>query len=138
MDFRIDHVGYLTGDISKTKFLFEKLGYKQLGDVVPDDTQKTNICYLQKDGEVKIELVEPFEDNAPMLRMLKIRGVAPYHICYEVDDIYTAVDDFKKAGWVLLFAPLVSNASANKLYSYLFKKGIGYIEFVNKDPETGC
>lgn len=134
MEHRIDHVGYLTGDISKTTSLFEMLGYNQVSEVVPDETQKTNICYLQKQGEVKIELVEPFEDNAPMLRMLKIRGVAPYHVCYEVDDIYEAVDEFKKAGWVSLFAPIVSTASANKLYSYLFKKGIGYIEFVNKDP----
>ena len=133
MMYRIDHVGYLTGDISASSKLFEKLGYQQLGEIYNEETQRTRICYLQKDNEVKIELVEPFEDNAPMLRMLKIRGVSPYHICYEVDDIYKAVEEFNKEGWVSLFAPVVSPAAENRLISYLYKKGIGYIEFVNKD-----
>ena len=133
MRYKIDHVGYLTGDIEKSTKLFEQLGYQRLGEVYKEEIQKTRLCYLEKDNEVKIELVEPFEDNAPMLRMLKIRGVSPYHICYEVDDIYQEVEKFNKEGWVSLFAPVKSPAADNRLISYLYKKGIGYIEFVNKD-----
>jgi methylmalonyl-CoA/ethylmalonyl-CoA epimerase len=133
MELRIDHIGYLTGDIEKTAKLFEKLGYQRLGEAIPDETQKTLICYLQKGDEVKVELVEPFAENEPMLKMLKLRGVSPYHICYEVDDIYEAVEVYQKEGWVQMFQPVIAPASGNKLISYFYKKGIGYIEFVNKD-----
>ena len=57
----IDHVGYLTGDILSTAKAFEKLGY-QMGEIIDDDTQRTRICFLTKADEVRVELVEPYED----------------------------------------------------------------------------
>lgn len=131
--FRIDHIGYITGDITKSAKLFEKLGYKLVGEPIADETQKTRICYLQKKNEVMVELVEPFATNEPMQKMLKVRGVTPYHICYEVDDIYQIVEEFNKEGWVPMFQPVNAPASGNRLISYMFKRGVGYIEFVNKD-----
>ena len=51
MKNRIDHVGYLTGDILSTAKAFEKLGY-QMGEIVDDDTQRTRICFLTKPGRL--------------------------------------------------------------------------------------
>ena len=58
MKNKIDHIGYLTGDIVATGKAFEKLGY-QMGEIVNDDTQRTRICFLTKADEVRVELVEP-------------------------------------------------------------------------------
>ena len=69
MDFRIEHVGYVTKNIEKTAETFKILGYSSEA-VVNDDTQKTKICFLRKEGEVSIELVEPYPENATMLNML--------------------------------------------------------------------
>ena len=86
MDFQLDHIGYLTDDIGRTAQLFELLGYQQ-GDTVDDDRQKTKICFLRKKGETAIELVQPYADNATMMRMLKKHGCGSYHLCYACDDV---------------------------------------------------
>ena len=85
MNYITDHVGYLTGDISSTAKEFERLGYVA-GDIVDDDTQRTKICFLTKPGEVRIELVQPYEDNKTMQKMLFKPVAAPAFdnrkICY--------------------------------------------------------
>ena len=70
MNFTIEHIGYITKSIEKTAETFIVLGYIA-EDIVNDDTQKTRICFLRKEGEVSIELVEPYPENATMLKMLK-------------------------------------------------------------------
>ena len=61
MDCQLDHVGYITDDIAKTAESFRLLGY-EASDIVNDDTQRTSICFLTKQGATNIELVKPYED----------------------------------------------------------------------------
>ena len=64
---------------------------------------------------------------------MKKNGVAPYHICYETDDINVAFDELtERQGYVPLFRPVEAIAMDNKLICYLYKKEIGFIELVNK------
>ena len=58
MDCQLEHIGYVTDDIAKTAASFRLLGY-EAGDIVQDDTQRTRICFLRKQGDTTIELVEP-------------------------------------------------------------------------------
>ncbi len=130
MDVHLEHVGYLTDDISKTAETFRLLGY-QAGWVFDDDTQRTRICFLRKEGETNVELVEPYEDNKTMQKMLK-RGVAPYHTCYMVDDIMAAYDEMLDNGFTPLFKPVAAPAFDNRLICYFWKSDIGFIELVNR------
>ena len=84
--YHIHHLGYLTGDINNTAKAFELLGYSA-GATIADDTQQTHICFLHKEGETTIELVQPYDGKKTRQRMLAKRGVTPYHLCYEVDDV---------------------------------------------------
>lgn len=94
----IDHIGYLTNDISATAEAYEKLGFSR-GGIYNDDIQKTRICFLKSSvSDVKIELVEPYAENKTMLRMLKKTGVAPYHICYVCDNIDEAYREMIEMG----------------------------------------
>ena len=131
MKNRIDHVGYLTGDILSTAKAFEKLGY-QMGEIVDDDTQRTRICFLTKPDEVRVELVEPYEDNKTMLKMLAKRGVTPYHICYEVDDVDSEYEQLIQEDWTALFKPVAAPAFGNRKICYFWNSEIGFIELVNK------
>ena len=130
MKNRIDHVGYLTGDILSTAKAFEKLGY-QMGKIVDDDTQRTRICFLTKPDEVRVELVEPYEDNKTMQKMLAKRGNGPYHLCYCVDDIYASYEELVDNDWIPLFKPIEAPALGNRLICYFFKQDAGFIELVN-------
>lgn len=130
MNCTLEHVGYVTDDIAKTAESFRLLGY-EAGPVVDDDTQRTRICFLRKQGETNIELVEPYEDNKTMQKMLK-RGVSPYHTCYTVDDVNAAYEEMLDNDFTPLFKPVAAPAFDNRLICYFWKSDIGLIELVNR------
>ena len=131
IDFRIEHVGYVTKNIEKTADTFKILGYFS-ETVVNDDTQKTKICFLRKEGEVSIELVEPYPENTTMLNMLK-KGATPYHTCYMVSDVQETYEQLKELGFTPLFSPVPAPAFGNRLICYFWKKDIGLIEIVEQE-----
>jgi methylmalonyl-CoA/ethylmalonyl-CoA epimerase len=131
MDFKIEHIGYITKSIEKTAESFKVLGYT-VGDIVNDDTQKTRICFLRKEGELAIELVEPYPENATMQKMLK-KGTTPYHTCYTVPDVQAVYDQLKKLGFAPLFSPVAAPAFENRLICYFWKNDIGLIEVVEQE-----
>ena len=130
IDYSIEHIGYVTKNIEKTAETFKVFGY-QAGPIVNDDTQKTRICFLRKAGEVNIELVEPYPENATMQKMLK-KGATPYHTCYTVEDIQQACNQLKDMGFTPLFAPVEAPAFDNRLICYFWKNDIGLVEVVEK------
>lgn len=130
MNCTLDHVGYITDDIVQTAASFQLLGY-EANAIVNDDTQRTRICFLRKQGETNIELVEPYEDNKTMQKMLK-RGVTPYHTCYVVDDIMVSYEEMLDNEFTPLFKPVAAPAFGNRKICYFWKNNIGFIELVNR------
>ena len=129
--YAINHIGYLTDDIAATAKQFEIFGYCA-DEVIHDDTQRTRICFLRKEGELVIELVEPYADNKTMQRMLAKGGVTPYHICFEVDDVEKEYQYLTDNDWLALFKPVAAPAFDNRKICYFWKREIGLIELVNK------
>ncbi len=131
MEFAIVHIGYVTKSIERSAETFKVLGYSA-ENIINDDTQKTKICMLRKEGEVSIELVEPYSENATMLNMLK-KGTTPYHTCYAVSDVQTTYGELKELGFTPLFPPVAAPAFNNRLICYFWKKDIGLVEIVEKE-----
>lgn len=129
--YAINHIGYLTDDIAATAKQFEIFGHCA-DEVIHDDTQRTRICFLRKEGELVIELVEPYADNKTMQRMLAKGGVTPYHICFEVDDVEKEYQYLTDNDWLALFKPVAAPAFDNRKICYFWKREIGLIELVNK------
>ncbi len=130
MNCQLEHIGYITNDITQTAESFRLLGYEANG-IVDDDTQHTRICFLRKQGSTTIELVEPYEDNKTMQKMLK-RGVTPYHTCYEVDDINAAYEEMLDNDFTPLFKPVSAPAFDNRRICYFFKQETGLVELVEQ------
>lgn len=130
-DYPLHHIGYLTDDIRQTAEQFLWLGYEQ-GEIIDDDTQRTHICFLTKPGDTAIELVQPYDDNATMLRMLKKRGASAYHVCYECDDVDWLYATLPERNWTPLFRPVEAPALGNHKIGYFFNAAIGLVEFVNR------
>lgn len=130
IDCKVEHIGYVTKNIEKTAATFSIFGYVA-GDIVSDDTQKTRICFLRKDGEVPIELVEPYPENETMLKMLK-KGTTPYHTCYRVSNVHVVYDKLVDSGFTPLFQPVVAPAFNNRLICYFWKNDIGLLEVVEQ------
>jgi methylmalonyl-CoA/ethylmalonyl-CoA epimerase len=96
---KIHHVGYLVKDISKSRDVFGDIGYSLEGDIVYDADRKADICFLNM-GAVCIELVSPHVES-DIYPLLKKYSNAPYHICYEVENLVEAIGYFKQKGFLM-------------------------------------
>lgn len=130
---KLHHTGYLTGNIKETAKAFEILGYVAQ-PIFDDSIQKCFICFLKRaKGEPLIELVQPYEDNKTMQKMLIKRGVSPYHLCYEVEDVQATYEELsEKEGWLPIFAPVEAVAFDNRKITYFMNAETGFVEFVNE------
>ena len=127
---KTDHIGYLTTDISATAKAFEAFGYERQ-PVIDFDNQKCSVCFLVKDNNVKIELVKPYEENKSLLRLMKKTGNAPYHICYEVDNLDEMLEKLTFGGqFVQMFPPVPAPAFGGCRICYLWSQETGLVELV--------
>ena len=67
-----------------------------------------------------------------MQKMLTKRGVTPYHMCYEVEDIDKEYGELIANNWTALFMPVKAPAFDNRRICYFWNSEIGFIELVNK------
>jgi methylmalonyl-CoA/ethylmalonyl-CoA epimerase len=63
--------------------------------------QKTDVIFLQPEGETAIELICP-SGNASLARFLEKRGPGLHHICFEVEDLPASLSALKAAGVSLI------------------------------------
>lgn len=127
----INHIGYAVKDIQQTAKLYVDAGW-ELSEVFEEKVQNTKIAFLKKKGFTSIELVAPLDESkSPVDNILQNNGVAPYHICYDVDDIEKSVEDLYEEGFKPLFMPTPSIAMDNHNICYLYHMEIGLIEIVD-------
>lgn len=128
---RIHHIGYLVENIEEAIQVFAALGYFKLSEVIEDEDRKIFICFL-KNEEMVVELVSAEDEASVISGMHKKLGNMPYHICYEADNIETAVRMYRKQGFIMVQPPAPAAALNNRRVAFLFNKYIGLIELVEK------
>ena len=84
------HIGIACHDIGKTMAFYVAQGYSP-SPVVDDPLQHVKVCFLDKEGEPRLELLQALDEQSPVARTLQAVGVSPFHICYEVADIEQAI-----------------------------------------------
>ncbi|KAA6319712.1 methylmalonyl-CoA/ethylmalonyl-CoA epimerase [termite gut metagenome] len=129
--FRFHHIGYVTNSIVDTSVIYVSAGYC-MNHIIVDAIQQVKVCFLLKDNNPCIELIEPIDENSSVNKLLKKNGVFPYHLCYEVDNIDDAFNALLEMNYIPLFRPIEAVALDNKQICYLYKKEVGFIEIVNK------
>ena len=132
---KLHHIGYVVNCIKEAIIELQTLNYKAVTTPpINDEIQRCRICFVERENEPLIELVEPYENNKSLQKMLTQRGNAPYHMCYEVEDVEALFDELSdKEGWMPLFRPVEAAAFDNRLIMYFYNSKLGYIEFVNKE-----
>ena len=123
------HVGIACRDISKSSKFYTLMGY-QASPVTDDPIQHVRVCFLEKDGAPRLELLEPLDEQSPVARTLSTSGVSPYHICYEVADITAAIEALRGQRFLLVNGPVPACAMGDKRIAFLYQKNTGLIELV--------
>ena len=131
---KFHHIGVAVKDIEKTAAVYVQGGYNQ-SVVTFDPAQNVNICWLTKEDMPTVELLAPVDESSPVCKTLEKNGVAPYHTCYIVEDIETAVAALRKMKYVVVVKPVEAPAITNCKVCFLYNKSVGLIELVEAPAE---
>jgi len=94
---RIDHIGIAVHSIKEALRVYEGALGLELTEVEEVPEQAVRVAFLPV-GESKLELVEPLTTDSGVAKFLEKRGEGMHHICLEVEDIETALQDLAAQG----------------------------------------
>lgn len=124
----VDHIGYAVKDMDRAKASFGILGF-EFSETRVDELRKVNVTMGSRDG-VKVELLAPLDGvKSPVDGYLQKLGSTPYHICYQVEDMTTAIDDLRERGFTQLGYPAPSFPLGGNV-CFLYSGEIGIIELI--------
>jgi methylmalonyl-CoA/ethylmalonyl-CoA epimerase len=105
---RLHHIGLVVPRLSELVEVFRSLGLKQATQSELDPIQKVTASFIasEKGDEIYIELLEPLSDDSPVTKFLKKTGGGLHHLCFEVDDIDSTVNELEKKGFKLVSPPV--------------------------------
>lgn len=125
----LDHIGVATNSIEQSVIAYEALGYKA-GEIFTDKLQNVKLCFLKKNNNMQIELVEAIDNTSPVIKHLKKNGVSPYHTCYRVNNIKEKITELKKKSFIIISEPKKAIAFDYQYVCFLYHKNIGIIELL--------
>jgi methylmalonyl-CoA/ethylmalonyl-CoA epimerase len=132
---KIDHLGIAVRSISDSlTFYRDALGLVLAGTERVED-QGVEVALLPV-GESRIELLEPFSEDTPVGRFIAKRGEGLHHICYEVEDLSSKLEDLKARG-VRVLDGYPRRGAEGKLVAFLHPSSAGgvLVELVEKGSD---
>ena len=98
---KIAHIGIAVRDLERAKHLFSDVfGLSILNEDIVDEYQVKLVDL--KIGDIEIELLEGMSENSTITTFIEKRGEGIQHICFEVDDISSALGELKDKGVELI------------------------------------
>jgi methylmalonyl-CoA/ethylmalonyl-CoA epimerase len=96
-----------------------------------DPLQKVRVTFLQTQNpsDAQVELVEPAAEDSPILSFLQ-KGGGLHHLCYEVTNLDSELDEMRSRGLVVVRKPLPAVAFENRRIAWLSTKQKLLLEFL--------
>ncbi|WP_448375908.1 VOC family protein [Fervidobacterium sp.] len=130
LNMKVDHIGYAVKSISKAREFLELLGFCVLSEEVIDELQNSKIQFMTN-GQTIIELIEPINENSPIVNLLRKVGSTPYHFCFSTHEFDTVFEELKKKA-VLIFDQVPAKAFDGKRIAFFYSKEIGLFEILER------
>lgn len=130
---KIDHLGIAVRSIDESlAFYRDALGLEIKGTETVED-QGVTVALLPV-GESRIELLEPVSADSPVGRFIAKRGEGLHHICYEVEDLASKLEDLRLRG-VKILEGYPRRGAEGKLVAFLHPSGANgvLVELVEKE-----
>lgn len=99
--YKIDHIGIAVADIEEALKVYEAALGLPLREVVDVPDQQVRVAFLAV-GESNVELVQPTSAESSTARFIDKRGEGIHHICLEVEDIESVLEQLKAQGVPLI------------------------------------
>lgn len=131
---RFHHIGIAVYDFEKVVQFYIDQGYRQKIKIY-DPEQNVEVCVLEHPSSPTIELLAPHDEKSPINNVLEKTGASPYHNCYLVSSIETAVSELKRKKFMVVSKPKASCAFDNRLVAFLYDRDIGLVELMEDKNE---
>ncbi|MGQ9678557.1 MAG: methylmalonyl-CoA epimerase [bacterium] len=120
---KVAHIAIAVSSVEEAaEFYQQHLGLMLFGkETVPH--RKVTVGFIEVAG-VKIELVQPDADDAPIAKFLREHGPGLHHICFEVSDVEKEFARFKASGVKLVDAMPQFGAAGTKAF-FIHPKSTG-------------
>lgn len=104
MPKRIDHVAIIVRNIEQALAFYQDTLGIQPREIKEVPSEQVRIAFLPMGGPggSEIELIEPTTPASSLTKYLEKRGEGLHHICLEVDNIDTALQEMKEKGALVL------------------------------------
>jgi methylmalonyl-CoA/ethylmalonyl-CoA epimerase len=120
---KFHHIGIATKNLKTSlEFLQKNFEVISFSQEIYDEKQNATLQMI-KTREVNIELV-----TGPVVEKLIKAKTSYYHICYEVEDIHKAIEEFQ--GAILVSSPKEAILFNNRLVAFLMTP-LGLVELLN-------
>jgi methylmalonyl-CoA/ethylmalonyl-CoA epimerase len=106
---RVAHIAVVVEDLERALGAFRDTLGLELSHTETVAEQDVRVAFLPV-GESAIELLEPLGEDSGVARFLATQGEGMHHICLEVDDIDSALDDLREKGVRLINRTAVKGA----------------------------
>jgi len=129
---RLDHVGVAVRSLEDALAPYETGLGLRVAEIQEVPTEKVRVAFLPV-GETRLELLEPTAHDSPIARFLERRGEGIHHLCFQVDDIESALLRLKKAGVELVDEKPRAGAGGSRV-AFVHPRGMAgvLVELVEK------
>lgn len=129
--FALHHVGIAVRNLQKAIPIYKSLfDYELASGPFDDPIQNVSVCFLSRgDGDTLMELVAPLGPNSPIDGTLK-KGGGPYHICYQVANMATALNHLTEQGSILISGPVPAVAFGLREVAWLMTEANLLVELL--------
>lgn len=129
---KVHHYGLATKSIEKSIKPFLILGYEICSETIFDPLQGVNLLFLKNANDHLIELVEPAQEENPVSKIIAKSGTSLYHICYEIEEFDTKIEELKKQRFAQIISPTPAIAFDGRRICFLYNPTLGLIELLEK------
>jgi methylmalonyl-CoA/ethylmalonyl-CoA epimerase len=123
--FRFHHCGLAVSSIEKAlPGIMHVSGCSEPPVIYEDPIQRVRVAFV---GE--LELVEPCGEDSPVAEVVR-KGGGLYHVCYEVDNLESAIERARAERCLLISEPQPAVAFAGRRIAFLMTPKYLLVEYV--------
>jgi len=124
---KLNHIGIAVPNIIKSKEKYIKEGFEIIKECY-DENFLTDLCLMRRKEEV-IELVYTNNPKSNVFNLCSKEEETTYHKCYEVDNIESTIEKFKKDNYIVISTIVYSKLLLGQV-CFLYSKESGLIELL--------
>jgi len=132
---KLDHIAIAVQNLEEAARFYQDMLGLELKNVEVVKEQKTKVGFFSI-GETSIELVEPAQDDSPLVKFLETKGPGIHHLCFEVEEIERELKTLIDKGALLIDKSPRPGAHQTEV-AFLHPKGTGGVLIeLSQKPKT--